>query len=148
MTVDLHIKILIDQKSQEWFNGDMTNRKTLNQADAEFLKNEFRKTFVTKEDNKNLVKTVVTEVNKLLLAQDMRVQKHLNAQTVRLLTQNVELEEKFEKKVEDAKSGIFDRIDPVLKEVKTSQEERSLIEKRVEALEEIHQTGKHSLATS
>ena len=54
-------------------------------------------------------------------------------------------EENFEKKVEDFKNDFFERIDPILKEVVTAREEKPLLENRLEALEEIHQEGQHSL---
>ncbi len=44
------------------------------------------------------------------------------------------------------KSEFFNKIDPILKEVTTAREERPLIENRLEKLEEIHQTGVHTLA--
>lgn len=50
-------------------------------------------------------------------------------------------------KLQNLKSDIFDRIDPILKEVGTSREERPLLENRVEALEEIHPKGKHVLTS-
>ncbi len=56
-------------------------------------------------------------------------------------------EERFEKKLVEFKSEFFEKIDPILQEVQTSREERPLIENRLEALENIHQTGQHSLAT-
>jgi hypothetical protein len=55
-------------------------------------------------------------------------------------------EQKFEAKLTQFKSEFFEKIDPILKEVVTAREERPLIENRIEALEEIHQTGTHSLA--
>jgi len=128
--------------------------KSLTQDDVNFLKKELvpdivkQTVSVVKKVVPEVVKTVIPQVNKLLLDQDKRVQKHLNAQTIRLIGQNVELEQKFEKFVTDSHSKIFDKIDPVLKEVKASQEARSLIEERVEALENIHQEGDHSLPTS
>jgi tryptophanyl-tRNA synthetase len=58
-----------------------------------------------------------------------------------------ELEEKFEKMLIEFKSDLYEKIDPILKEVTTAREERPLIENRLEKLEEIHQTGKHALAS-
>jgi len=55
-------------------------------------------------------------------------------------------EEKYEKKLTEFKSEFFEKVDPILKEVTTAREERPLIENRIEALEDIHQTGAHSLA--
>lgn len=54
--------------------------------------------------------------------------------------------EEIDNKLHNLKSEFFERIDPILKEVITSREERPLIENRIEALEEIHQNGQHSLA--
>lgn len=53
------------------------------------------------------------------------------------------LDEKLDEKLTKLKSEIFDKIDPVLKEVMTAREERPLIENRLEALEKIHPEGKH-----
>jgi len=57
-----------------------------------------------------------------------------------------ELDEKLEEKLSKLKSDFFERIDPILKEVTTAREERPLIENRLEALEEIHPSGKHNLS--
>ena len=57
-----------------------------------------------------------------------------------------DIEEKFEDKIVEFKSDFFEKVDPVLKEVTTSREERTLIEERVEKLEELHPNIKHSLA--
>lgn len=56
-------------------------------------------------------------------------------------------EEILDDKLSKFKSEIFDRIDPILKEVTTAREERPLIENRLDALEEIHQEGKHSITS-
>ena len=56
-------------------------------------------------------------------------------------------EESFEKKLTEVKSEFFEKIDPILKEVVTAREERPLIENRLEALEEIHPQGRHTLAS-
>ena len=47
-------------------------------------------------------------------------------------------EQKYEAKLTEVKSEFFEKIDPILKEVVASREERVLIEERVEKLEEIH----------
>jgi len=57
------------------------------------------------------------------------------------------LEEKFEKKLTKFKSDFFDKVDPILKEVVTSRDERTVSNKRLEKLEEIHPQGKHSFAS-
>ncbi|AKM83458.1 hypothetical protein A2422_01125 [Candidatus Woesebacteria bacterium RIFOXYC1_FULL_31_51] len=67
----------------------------------------------------------------------------------------LEQEDKFDKKLTEFKSEFFDRIDPILKEVVASREERTLISEhlsdhsdRIETLEKIHSKGKHSLLFS
>lgn len=57
------------------------------------------------------------------------------------------LDEKLDNKLSKLKSDIFDRIDPILKEVVTAREERPLIETRLAKLEKIHPKGKHVLAS-
>ena len=64
-----------------------------------------------------------------------------------------EQEQQFEGKLTEFKSEFFDKIDPVLKEVTASREERTLQsdrisnhEDRIEKLEKIHPQGKQ-LAT-
>jgi len=56
-------------------------------------------------------------------------------------------EEKFEAKLTEFKSDFFEKIDPILKEVVTTREESPLVENRLEALEEIHPKGKHTLSS-
>ncbi len=58
-----------------------------------------------------------------------------------------EIGESLDEKLTALKSEFFERIDPILKEVKTSREERPLLENRLEALEEIHPKGKHVLSS-
>jgi phage gp29-like protein len=55
-----------------------------------------------------------------------------------------ELDEQLDDKLNKLKSDFYERIDPILKEVTTAQEERPLIENRIEKLEEIHPQGQHS----
>jgi hypothetical protein len=64
-----------------------------------------------------------------------------------------EQEETFERKIVEVKSDFFEKIDPILKEVTASREERvvingriSEIEERIEPLEKIHPQGKHLAA--
>lgn len=52
----------------------------------------------------------------------------------------------MDNKLQNIKSDIFDRIDPILKEVVTAREERPMIENRLEALENIHTKGSHSIS--
>jgi len=54
-------------------------------------------------------------------------------------------DEKMDTKLSRLKSDLFEKIDPVLKEVLTARDERPLIESRLEALEEIHRKGDHSI---
>jgi len=49
-----------------------------------------------------------------------------------------ELDEQLDSKLTQLKSEYFERIDPVLKEVTASREERTIIENRLEKLEGIH----------
>ena len=56
-------------------------------------------------------------------------------------------EDRFERRLEEFRSDFFEKIDPVLKEVMASREERALIENRLEKLESIHPEGKHSAAS-
>jgi hypothetical protein len=56
------------------------------------------------------------------------------------------LSEELEKQLMDLKSEFFERIDPILKEVTTAREDRTLVENRLEALEEIHKEGSHSVS--
>ncbi len=46
-----------------------------------------------------------------------------------------EQEEKFESKLTEFKSDFFEKIDPILQEVKTAREERPLIVNRIEKIE-------------
>ncbi|OGM07984.1 hypothetical protein A2159_03825 [Candidatus Woesebacteria bacterium RBG_13_34_9] len=55
-------------------------------------------------------------------------------------------EQKYESKLTEFKSEFFEKIDPILQEVKTARDERPLIINRVEKLERIHPQGKHSIA--
>ena len=66
----------------------------------------------------------------------------------RLESHKEDLLEEIASRLMRLKSDIFDRIDPVLKEVVTSREERPLIENRIEKLEEIHPQGKHPITIS
>lgn len=51
-------------------------------------------------------------------------------------------EQKFEEKITEVKSDFIEKIDPILKEIVTSREERPLIENRIEKLEKLHPEGK------
>lgn len=95
----------------------MTSKRTLTQTDVDYLKEEFKEDFPTKQDFKNFKGEIFEKID--------------------------EQEDKFEKKLTEFKSEFFEKIDPILKEVTTAREERPLIENRIEALEEIHPKGKH-----
>ena len=58
-----------------------------------------------------------------------------------------QIENLLNEKLTKLKSDIFDKIDPILKEVVTAREERPLIENRLEKLEKIHPGGKHHLTS-
>lgn len=81
----------------------------------------------------HLAQRLTDIIDKLLLKSDMRTFSKME-----------ELEDKFEKKVVEVKSDFLEEIDPILKEVTTAREERPLIENRLEILEKIHPSGKHS----
>ncbi|MCX6705855.1 MAG: hypothetical protein NTV24_01990 [Candidatus Woesebacteria bacterium] len=76
-----------------------------------------------------------------------KIEELLNGQDIRFSGKLDDFEVKIEAKLYKFRSEFFEKIDPILKEVTTAREERPLIENRIEALEEIHQTGTHSLAT-
>ena len=98
----------------------MTSKKTLTQADANFLKKELRDIFPTKYDlNVSLDK----------------------------------LETKFEEIVTKFKDKFYTKIDPILKEVVVSREDRLMGSEqhlrnkgRIEKLEKIHSQSKHLTA--
>lgn len=76
----------------------------------------------------------------ILTSDDLRKIGH------RLINQKEEILDEISNTITQFKSELFERIDPILKEVKTNREERSIIENRLEALEEIHQEGFYSLS--
>jgi hypothetical protein len=94
-----------------------------------------------------LTKSDLKQLDTRFEKQETRIKKLLLAQDIKTYGKMEELEEKFEKKVTEVKSELFEKIDPILKEVVSAREEKHLIKNRIEALEDIHQTGKHSLAT-
>ena len=104
----------------------------------------------TNNELRSLRRGITIDVKRLFEAQDKRIKKYLTAQEVRTFAQMVELEDKFERHVTKLKSDFVDKIDPILKEVTTSREERPIIAKRqtdhedrIENLEKIHPHGKH-----
>ena len=99
----------------------------------------------TNNELRSLRRGITIDVKRLFEAQDKRIKKYLTAQEVRTFAQMVELEDKFERHVTKLKSDFVDKIDPILKEVTTSREERPIIAKRqtdhedrIENLEKIH----------
>lgn len=107
----------------------MTTKRTLTQADADFLQKQFTKVFATKDDLKSFPTRF--DLNKSLDKQEV----------------------KFEAVVTNFKDKFYTKVDPILKEVVASREDRLMgteqhlrNEKRVEKLEKIHPQGKH-LAT-
>ncbi|MBU0569605.1 hypothetical protein KKB40_02385 [Patescibacteria group bacterium] len=135
-------------------------KPTLNSEDVKLLKKTFAtksdlKLFATKSDLRKVTKGVVSEVNKLLLKQEIRTFAKME-----------ELEEKFEKHTVKLKSDFHEEVDPILKEVLTARDERPIIvhkqedhEDRIDlpaeamlhalqagVLEKIHSRGKHTFA--
>ncbi len=159
----------------------MGKGKVLTKKDAEFLKQEFKSVFATKENLKILKKEIANRVTRSVVPQVTRsvvpevtrsvvpevakaVVPEIAKAVVPEVTQAVipqiksvvklvisgeltEQEEKYEKKLEEFKSEFFDKVDLILKEITTVQEERPLIESRLEALEKIHPQGKHVLSS-
>jgi len=64
----------------------------------------------------------------------------------KLQSQKEEILDEIDIKLTDFRSDFYTKIDPILKEVLSAQEARTLLENRLEALEDIHQTGNHSLS--
>ena len=58
-----------------------------------------------------------------------------------------QIKEILDEKLTNLKSEFFERIDPILKEVVTSREERPLVISRIEKIEKIHPEGKHQLTS-
>ncbi|OGM32505.1 hypothetical protein A2803_03505 [Candidatus Woesebacteria bacterium RIFCSPHIGHO2_01_FULL_44_21] len=81
----------------------MAKRRTLTQADVDVLK---------KEVSSAVLKAVVPQIK--------------TAVSLVITTELSEQEEKYEKKLEEFKSEFFDRVDPILKEVPASREERTV----------------------
>jgi len=78
-------------------------------------------------------KKITSDVQKLLVAQDIRNWGKME-----------DLEEKFEKKVTEVKSEFFEKIDPVLKEVSASREERKIVSRKLsEHTDQIEKIQKH-----
>ena len=101
----------------------------LTESDLDLLSSKF----ATKDDLKKLGAGVVSEVNKLLVRQ-----------TIRLEGKAMELEDKFEKKVTDLRSDFLNEIDPVLKEVTASREERKILAiKFSEHTDQLEKINKH-----
>ena len=130
------------------------------EVDLNILEERLKNVFATKDDLNNLrkeiasevTKAVVPEVTKAVVPQIVKtVIPQIRAVVSLVITKELtEQEEKYEKAVEKYKSEILDRVDPVLKEVVTKREERTIRaeqtrrhENRIEVLEKIHPQGKH-----
>lgn len=118
----------------------MTNKKTLTQADADFLQKQFSKVFTTKKD----LEAFATKKDLVDLERrfDNKLDQKLDNQ-----------EQKFEKTVTNLKDKFYTKIDPILKEVVASREDRLIGSEqhlrnkdRIEKLEKIHPQGKHLTA--
>lgn len=78
------------------------------------------------------------------------VDKALIKQEVKLESKLDDIEQKFEAKITEFKDEFYTKIDPILKEVVASREDRTMgaeqyirNEKRIEKLEKIHPKGVH-----
>lgn len=107
----------------------------------------------------NLIKQAVTEVfneKEVITKKDLEsfaTKKDLVMLESRLDLKMVDLEQKFESKVVELKSDFCTEIDPILKEVVASREDRLVAseqhrrnEQRIERLEKIHPQGRHLAA--
>lgn len=55
--------------------------------------------------------------------------------------------DKFQSMLTKFKSEFFNKVDPILKEIGTDREARTLLENRLEEIEEIHPNNQHLFAT-
>lgn len=90
--------------------------------------------------NKGDLKQIRVILQNELVGQEKRI-------SIRVDNQKEEILEQIDNKLTRLRSDFFERVDPILKEVVTAREERPLIENRLEALEEIHPQGRHTLAS-
>jgi len=115
----------------------MTIKRTLTQADADFLQKQFSEVFATKKDLEPFI------TKKDLIDLEKRSNNNLDQKLD-------DQEQKFEKTVTNFKDKFYTKIDPILKEVVASREDRLIgseqhirNEQRIEKLEKIHSKGKH-----
>jgi len=102
-----------------------------------------------------LNKSDLNQVRSILQNELVRQEKRINFRLVsqekrigiRVDNQKEEILDQIDNKLTKLRSDFFERVDPILKEVVTAREERPLIENRLEALEEIHPQGRHTLAS-
>ena len=87
-----------------------------------------------------LTKTDKTFIENALLKQEFKFESKLD-----------DIEQKFEAKFTDFRDNFYTKIDPILKEVPASREERSTLsaqirrnEERIEKLEKIHPNCSHA----
>jgi len=98
------------------FNGDMKQKPKLNNADIELLK----KTFATRQE---IQENFATREE---IQQSFATKEDLDDAKQEILSS----QEKF-------RSDFFEKIDPILKEVTTNREERTIINHRLEKLENV-----------
>lgn len=117
-----------------------TKKGVLTTGDIEAL----AKNFITKKDTKNLV--TKEDIKNLATKSDLSIYVTKDYLDIRLDRQKDEIIEEFKK----FRSDFYDKIDPILKEVKASQEERLILSDhsqnqsdRIEVLEKIHPQGRH-----
>lgn len=60
-----------------------------------------------------------------------QIKNLLDEQTIQIEAKILEVEEKFEAKLVEVKSDFYDKVDPILKEVTASREEREILSNKV-----------------
>ena len=101
-------------------------------------------------------KTYIENIlNKALNGQESKFENVLIKQESKFENKLDEIEQKFENKLIKFRDDFYTKIDPILKEVVTNRDERTLLSAhskdhtdRIENLEKIHPQGKHSPATA
>ena len=100
-----------------------------------------------------LTKSDKTFLEIIFAKQKVNFEKALFKQDIRIENELIKQEQKFESKVFEFKSEVFNKIDPLLKEVTDSREDRGVAAEhnrrnndRIEKLEKIHPQNQH-LAT-
>jgi len=109
----------------------------------------------TNKEEKSILSLIKQAVGEVLTERNVAVKKDLESFPTKFdLNRALEnQEDKFEVKITEFKDEFYTRIDPILKEVVASREDRTIgaeqhrrNEDRIEKLEKIHPQGKH-LAT-